>query len=69
MSLKVDGAIDVSKSLDVKNLKANLAGKNDSEVRRILLAIPGITEAKVAMWPVWVRRMPDSADRINIVLK
>lgn len=66
LELTIDGSMDVAKSLNVSALKRSLAGKREADVKKELLAIPGIKEARAVMWPVWVRQMPDSPDRIEI---
>jgi hypothetical protein len=64
--LKVDGSLNIAKSVNIAKIKQSLAGKREADVQRELIAIPGIQEARVTLWPFWIRRIPQSLDRIEI---
>lgn len=69
LTLKVDGSLNIAKSIDAAALAERLAGKTESEMKRELLALPGIQEARVTLWPFWARRAPDSITRITITIE
>jgi hypothetical protein len=66
LKLKVDGSVNIAKSIDAAKITQELAGKREAEVHRKLITIPGIQEARVALWPFWMRHLPQSVDRIEI---
>jgi len=55
-----------NKKLDITNLHNEIRGKNESEVRRILLNKDGLEEAQIRFWPFWVRKIPNDVEKINI---
>jgi hypothetical protein len=59
---------DITRKIDAENLKQNLVGKNETEIRRVLSKMQEIQDAKVSFWPFWVRSMPLRADKIKILL-
>ncbi len=69
IGLKVDGSINIAKSLDVAKIKQSLAGKRKNEVQRELMAVPGIKAARVALWPRWVQSIPKDIERIEIAIE
>ncbi len=65
-------SIHVEKTLvyeiDETKIKEDLAGKDKSEVKEILSTYTTIERAKVLLWPFWVKKVPSSPKKINIVL-
>jgi len=65
-------SIHVEKTLvyeiDEVKIKKDLAGKDKSEVKEILSTYTTIERAKVLLWPFWVKIVPSSPKKINIVL-
>jgi len=49
-------------------IKKQIAGKNESELRNYLQGQSGIKRAKVSFWPFWVKRAPYSANKIKITV-
>ncbi|MBI1975088.1 MAG: hypothetical protein HYS57_01860 [Parcubacteria group bacterium] len=69
LKVRAQGNADVAKSIDMAGLKQALLGKKEAGVKREILRIPGIKEAKVRFWPFWARKMPTKLSRIEIVAK
>jgi len=69
LKVHAEGSVDVAQSIDTFGLKRALLGKAESDVRREILSVPGIKEARVRFWPFWVRRMPSTSSRIQLVVK
>ncbi len=59
---------DITRKIDVENLKQNLVGKNETEIRRVLSQMQEVQDAKVTFWPFWVRSMPLRVDKIKVSL-
>lgn len=57
---------EISFKIDLINLKKNLAGKNESEIKKLLSQMPEIQNAKVTFWPFWVKRIPTQTSKIEI---
>lgn len=55
--------------LDVKNLKARLAGMKGGEVRDTLTADPGVSDVQVHLSPFWVTSVPKKADKVTITFQ
>jgi len=69
LTLRVHGARNIGASIDTLALKRDLLGKNADEVKKKILSLEGVEEAKVKFWPFWVRRIPAKIDRLTIVVK
>ncbi|MBI2633817.1 MAG: hypothetical protein HYW80_00725 [Parcubacteria group bacterium] len=64
--LHVKGTTNIAKSLDVLALKQTLRGKDSRDVKKQILTLEGVEEAKVSFWPFWIRRIPRQLDRITV---
>jgi len=69
LTLKVKGSRNVGESIDVLALKQAIRGKSAGEVKKEILILDGIDEAKVFFWPFWTKRMPAQVDRITVTIK
>lgn len=69
LGLVVDGSLNVGKSIDVEAMRQAIVGKHETEVQRKILALPGIKEASVVLWPQWARRFPSTPEQIKIEVK
>ncbi|OGZ32787.1 MAG: hypothetical protein A2V69_03090 [Candidatus Portnoybacteria bacterium RBG_13_40_8] len=56
-------------NLDESELKSELSGKNEIEVRKYLSSLPEIETAKVIFWPFWVKSIPQNKNKIKIIIK
>ena len=63
---------DVSKNLawkvDADQIRKELAGKNELEVRQYLASHSEIESAKVIFWPFWVKKIPSKENKIKITI-
>ncbi len=53
--------------LSESDLKLKLAGRQLSEARQLILALPDLTNAKISLWPFWLSTLPTAPNKINIV--
>lgn len=54
--------------VDESQIKNNLAGKGEIEVRKYLSSLSEIEGAKVIFWPFWVKKIPKNKDKIKIII-
>ena len=55
-------------SLDIDELKRGLAGRDEDEMRLLILqGQSSVNSATISLWPFWVKRAP-SAEKINITI-
>lgn len=59
---------EVAWQIDSQRLKENLAGKEETEVRKYLAELPAVEKAKVTFWPFWVKRVPLQKEKIKIIV-
>lgn len=62
--LKAEGT--VSEKVDIDEIKKEIVGENEIEVRRIFGQIPEIESAKITLWPFWVKKIPRHPSRVQI---
>jgi hypothetical protein len=54
--------------IDVDKIKSEIAGKDESELRKYFTSINGIKSTDIGFWPFWVKSIPSSLDKINITI-
>jgi len=67
LSLEISGKTYAA--VDVFNLKQALRDKSLLESKIFLENQPYVTKAKVALWPFWVRKVPQNLEKINFNLR
>lgn len=60
---------DVAWKIDVENIKQELAGKDEIEVRQYLTSRSEIESAKIIFWPFWVKKIPSKESKIKITVE
>jgi hypothetical protein len=48
--------------IDKDQLKKELIGKSELELKALLFAVPGLASTKVSFWPFWVNSVPEKVD-------
>ncbi len=66
ISMKVKVAGNIVWKIDVDDLKKELAGQNESGIRKVISEHLEISETHVAFWPFWVRSAPGNRDKVII---
>jgi hypothetical protein len=66
LSLEIEAKI--YSDIDEISLKKGLLGKSLTETEIFLENQPQITKAQVKLWPFWVKKVPESIDKIKIEL-
>lgn len=54
--------------LDLEEIKESVIGKNQEELDEIFKNNPGIEEVKIKFWPFWIKKVPNSLQKINILV-
>lgn len=54
--------------IDKNQIKNDLAGKDEIEVRKYLSSLSEIERAKVIFWPFWVKKIPKNKEKINVII-
>lgn len=66
VAVKVAAAGKIIWKIDTDNLKKELAGQNENGIRKAISEHPEISEARVILWPFWVRSAPKDIDKVEI---
>lgn len=53
---------------DVNNLKKELAGQDENNMRAIISDKAFINNAAISLWPFWVKKAPNNPEKINITI-
>lgn len=54
--------------IETEEIKNNLAGKDEVEVRKYLSSLSEIESARVIFWPFWVKRIPSNKEKIKVII-
>ncbi len=66
MSLPIDYKSVLAPMIKIDELKGRIMSTSERELKALLLAMPGLESATVALWPFWVRSVPDGNDKIMV---
>jgi hypothetical protein len=69
MNFPVDFKAIVSRIIDIELLKEKILGQSEQDLKALLFALPGLENAKVSLWPFWVKSIPKNKQRITIVVE
>jgi len=58
----------VCHKLSSEEIKQLIIGKDKEELNQIFEANPGIKDVEVKLWPMWIRKVPNSLDKINLFI-
>lgn len=54
--------------IDAENLKKEIAGKSEAELKTYFSNMSGVESANISLWPFWVKSIPSSYEKINITI-
>lgn len=66
ISFTASGKAVVLWDINVENIKQEVLGKDEVELRRFLSSSPGMETAYIKLWPFWVKSVPRNANRVFI---
>jgi len=58
----------VCHKLSSEEIKQLVIGKNKEELNQIFQVNPGIKDVEVNLWPMWIKKVPNSLDKIKILV-
>ncbi len=58
----------VTTDFSPEDFRLQLAGHTIEEARFAISKLPGLSDAKISVWPMWLRRVPSNTSRIKISL-
>lgn len=59
---------NIQADFDIENIKKMFAGKNEDDVREYIINNDMVESAQVSFWPFWVKKVPNNASRIKIII-
>lgn len=65
-SLSVQSTLTQNFSSD--EFKNQILGLGVARVRALILDLPGLKDAKISVWPSWLKKLPKNKDRIKIIV-
>ncbi len=76
-ALNADGSLAVplkfnsiwTRVFDADNFKKEAAGRNKTDLQKLVFSIPGIQSGEARLWPFWVTRVPKDVNRIIVDVK
>ena len=69
LSFPVDYKSVLVRKINVEELKNNILGKSEAELKTSIFALPGLKSATVSLWPFWVKKVPKDLEKIEIVIE
>ena len=57
------------KIIDLDQIKKDIVGKDEPELRRFFSEMEGIKTVNISFWPFWVKNVPHSVKKIKIEIK
>ena len=51
---------------DMAQFKKDAAGKNETELKSLIFAVPGVKSGEVRFWPFWVNKVPEKERKIIV---
>lgn len=67
LSLLVSATGTLTTDFDRSAFTKAVAGKQPAEAERLLSELPGFENAKISLWPFWLRRIPADPSRVTVV--
>ncbi len=58
----------LSYKIDADQLKNEIAGKSEIDLRTAIFSLPGLDTANVSLWPFWVKNVPNNPNKIHITI-
>lgn len=66
MSFPVNFESVIAGVMDIADLKPNLAGKSEEDLKSVVFALPGLESARIFLWPFWIQKVPENLDKISV---
>ena len=66
ISFPIDFKAKFVRPISVEQLRQQILGKNETELKTIIFSLPGLERARVSLWPFWVKRVPKNEHSVKI---
>jgi hypothetical protein len=68
VALRVSGQIIYAADIQTDEIKKELVGRNEKDLRAFISGLVGLERANIALWPFWVKNVPKDESKILISL-
>lgn len=68
LSFPVNFKAVVAQRIDVDELRRQVKGKSESELKTVIYALPELKSAAFSLWPFWVKSVPQNEAKISIAV-
>lgn len=58
----------LARKIGGEELKSKIAGKSEVELKSMIFSLPGLESATISLWPFWVKHVPTSLNKIEVVV-
>ncbi|MEK9173545.1 MAG: hypothetical protein AAB594_03185 [Patescibacteria group bacterium] len=62
----MEATADLVPEFSADSFKDQVVGRKIEDVRSLVLSLPGLDTARVSVWPVWVKKIPQNTAKIKI---
>ncbi len=69
LSFPVNFKAVLARHIDAEDLKNKIAGKSEMELKTMVFGLPGLKSATISLWPFWVKTVPNSIDKISVIVE
>lgn len=69
LSFPVNFKAVLAKHIDAEDLKKKIAGKSELELKTMVFGLSGLKSATISLWPFWVKSVPNSIDKISVIVE
>ena len=69
LSFPVDFKAVLARHIDIEDLKSKILGKSENDLKIAIFSLPGLKSATISLWPFWVKTVPNSLDKITVVVE
>lgn len=66
MAVAIDLKSTWTRSFDKESFEEKILGKKEADIASVLRAFPGVKSVGVRLWPFWVMRIPNNANKVAI---
>lgn len=69
LSFPVNAKAVLARHIDAESLKAKITGKSAAELKTMVFGLPGLKSATISLWPFYVKTVPQSLDKITVIIE
>ena len=69
LSFSVAARGNITSRFSADAWKSSILGKSEADAEKTILALPGLVDAKVSLWPKWLSSLPADAQKVTVVVE